>query len=995
MEMNDNQTGSSGRQYDDVLLLVDILQKKLRGSYNSDFSKGVEKVIIYAEFDMVHHFEHEEIVDGYYCRKAPSSIKVIEKLSQQEYLDYIRTLITTDEPGQLKNLVDNTFALLYHIIDGADLDNIAYRESEAITAPKMPEYIIDKDKNDTAVKVEIERRKKEFKESEEYKLWEYNKKLRDNKRKSIIKQTIVGKGATRKTYYLLVEPQNSQLSYYVEEHFKQKKVGYIWGNIKSKSPDSAYVLDKLLSSLIDDKLVDYDNADLSPSELREIINQEYINKLEVIIGERVRGNSEKKLNEYLDQIIELLNHKPHDWIKKCSELFDKTIRYYNNEVSALSYAELLVMRAGFISEFGLYHEYRKHNSIPNDWLNHMNSIYERALELIVSDKGKNEQYAECATKFTEWLLSTSQFEKVAMYVDVIVDIYKNLAINEINDNKHKLQYADALCYKAEYNRHIGDLSTAEVFYKLSIDEINKCPNNKHIEAKRWLDIAVMHSAIAYENTEEEFLKSISIYESIIRKNHRHKKDLAMSLLCYAQYLELQERHEKLSDVYDKTIIIYRELAETKENEAIADLAWNLYIVGYHHYHNERYKKAYDLFYESLSLFKELHNKVSNKYLKDISVVLVGIGNVQKDEGESNIAVQSYIKALDYAKKASPYSNEGEAYIASVLLKIAELYFTMNEMVLSEKHYTEALELYKNLAQKNHSYNKEIADILVRLSEINIEGNHRKILIERFVEALYLYQLSYNENDIINSLSILELRKKLAALYKLENDNAQEERELEEIVKLTEKLTAWNSQLYSTTYVDALGDLQSYYDNYDDVESMLKVNSMGLDAYEATKVSGYDAISKLAIIIQCCSLKLLIDGRNNESEKWFNNLLKIYYCLDAMKPNSVNNELVETLSCIGHAQNWEGKFDEAAKTYKKALSLLEDTFCDKNIKMIADLYDNLAVVYDSQELYTECVDALSKALLFYKKYTEQGGNCQEKIDEIINIFTTNNIQIPTL
>ncbi|MBR5822902.1 MAG: tetratricopeptide repeat protein [Paludibacteraceae bacterium] len=125
------------------------------------------------------------------------------------------------------------------------------------------------------------------------------------------------------------------------------------------------------------------------------------------------------------------------------------------------------------------------------------------------------------------------------------------------------------------------------------------------------------------------------------------------------------------------------------------------------------------------------------------------------------------------------------------------------------------------------------------------------------------------------------------------------------------------------------------------------------------------------------------------------MLKIYYCLDAMKPNSVNNELVETLSCIGHAQNWEGKFDEAAKTYKKALSLLEDTFCDKNIKMIADLYDNLAVVYDSQELYTECVDALSKALLFYKKYTEQGGNCQEKIDEIINIFTTNNIQIPTL
>lgn len=991
--MNDNQTGSSGRQYDDVLLLVDILQKKLRGSYNSDFSKGVEKVIIYAEFDMVHHFEHEEIVDGYYYRKAPSSIKVIEKLSQKEYLDYIRTLITTDEPGQLKNLVDNTFALLYHIIDGVDIDNNAYTESEVLVAPKMPEYPIDKGMNETAVKLEIERHKKEFKESKAYKLWEYNKKLRDNKRKSIIKQTIVGKGATRKTYYLLVEPQNSSLSYYIEEHFKQKQVGYLLGNIRSKSHDSVYVFDKMLSSYIDDKLREYENEDLSPAELRTLIDQEYIRKIEAIIGERVRGNSEKKLNEYIEKLVDLLNHKPSNWIKECSTLFDKTIQYYNNEVSALSYAELLVMRAGFISEYGLSHEYKKHNIIPVDWLNHMNCIYERALDLITSDRGKREQYAECAAKYTKWLLYTSQFDKVALYVDVIVEIYKELADND-SSSKFVLPYADALFCMAEYKKHIGNLQEAENLYKSAIEEVSKCPNMKHLEARRWLDLAVMHSSTVNINTEKEFLESIKIYESIIRKNsNEYKKNLATALLCYAQYLEIVEQYEKLEKVYDKTLIIHRELAEANEPDAVADLAWNLYIVGSYHHYNERYEKANELYCESLTLFKQLHNQYSDKYLKDISAVLVGIGNTQKDKGYNIEALSSYTEALDYAKKASPYSNEGEAYIASVLLKIAELYFTMNEMVLSEKHYTEALELYKNLAQKNHSYNKKIADILVRLTEINIEGNHRKILIERFVEALYLYQLSYNENDIINSLSILELRKKLAALYKLENDNAQEERELEEIVKLTEKLTAWNPQLYSTTYVDALGDLQSYYNDHDDIESRLTVSTMAIEAYESGKVTGYDAINKLAIIIQCCSLKLLIDGRNNESEKWFNNLLKIYYCLDAMKPNSVNNELVETLSCIGHAQNWEGKFDEAAKTYKKALSLLEDTFCDKNIKMIADLYDNLAVVYDSQELYTECVDALSKALLFYKKYTEQGGNCQEKIDEIISIFTVNNIQVP--
>ncbi len=108
---------------------------------------------------------------------------------------------------------------------------------------------------------------------------------------------------------------------------------------------------------------------------------------------------------------------------------------------------------------------------------------------------------------------------------------------------------------------------------------------------------------------------------------------------------------------------------------------------------------------------------------------------------------------------------------------------------------------------------------------------------------------------------------------------------------------------------------------------------------------------------------------------------------------MKTELVETLSCIGHAQNWGGKFVEAAETYKQALHLLEDASCDEDIKMIAELYDNLAEVYDSLDLYTECVDALSSALCSYKRYAEQGGDCQEKIDEIINIFTANNIQVP--
>lgn len=972
MERNDSQSGNSGRQHADVLLLLRILQKKIKGSYNTDLSNGIEKYIIYAEFDIVHHCEHREFIDGYYYRELPGD--KFEKLTKQEYLNYLKTLVTTDEPRKLKNLVDNTFALLYHIIDGADLNHITYKEAESLTAPKKSKHQSEKD----------------FKASEVYKVWKQNKKLRDLKRKSIIKQAVIGKGATRKTLYSLVEPNNSQLSYYIEEHFRQKQVGYIWGNIKSKKRDSTYVFDKLLSSSIDEKLGSYNNKDLSPSELREIINQEYIKKLETIIGERVRGNSEKKLNEYVEQLVDILNHKPDDWIKECSALFDKTIQYYDNEVSPLSYAELLTLRAVFISEYGLYHEYKKHNPIPSDWLSHVNDIYERALHLVLIDRGRNEQYAECATKFAKWLLVTSQFEKVANYIDIIIDIYQNLAYKDIDD-KHKLQYANALYYKAEYNRHIGNFGLAEELYKLSIDEIRKCPNSRHIEAERWLRLAAMHLSMVNVNAEEEFIKSISIYESIIKKNGGlYKRELALSLLCYAQYLELLEQHEKLSDVYNKAIIIYRELAESGEQDAIADLAWNLYIVGYHHYHNEQFDKAYELLNESLLLFEKLHNLYSDKYLNDISVVLVRIGNIQKDEKNNAAAEQSYLRALDYAKKASLYSEEGASYIASVLLKIAESYHVIGEHAISKKYYLESIELYKDLAQKNKSYNQEIAGIIVQMTEIDKDTLPRCLIIEKYKEAIELYNTSYGEYDARSSLSILELHKKIAILYKQENKNTQEEIELKEIVKLSERLSKWNPQFYSISYIDALRDLYLYYGNHNKIDSMLLVSSKAMKSFHCEQIVGYKALDKLVLMIKCTSLELLIDKRYNEAEIYFTNLLKVY---NELKPNSVEIEKAEALSYIGHSQNWSGKLDAAICSYNKALGIFEKYQKGENIKSIADIYYELAYIYNTKEEETECINALINAFISYKKYAEEGGECKEKIEKIMNVFAVNNIEVP--
>lgn len=173
----------------DLLRLIKILEGKLQGKYRSYPCEMIDKIIIYSEFDIYYHYEHIKFANGCYLRINPTSKKE-EWLSEEEYFDYLKSLISADENkysqnSRLKNKVDNAFSLLYHIIDGSNFDDLSYSEFEV--------------------------------EKESTQKWKVTPEIRA-KRDSVIEKKTIGKASTRRVVYLYKKP----ITFFINQHFKAK-----------------------------------------------------------------------------------------------------------------------------------------------------------------------------------------------------------------------------------------------------------------------------------------------------------------------------------------------------------------------------------------------------------------------------------------------------------------------------------------------------------------------------------------------------------------------------------------------------------------------------------------------------------------------------------------------------------------------------------------------------------------------------------------------------
>lgn len=259
----------------DLLLLVKILNGELEGEYQSYpyykemiDEKKIDKVIIYAEFDRVYHYEHIKFANDCYLRENPKTKKK-EWLTKNEYFEYLKSLISSSDEkysqnSRLKNKVDNTFSLLYHIIDGSNFEAMTYTESEKGKVSN----------------------------------WKITPEIKA-KRDSVIKKTTKGKASTRRVVYEYKEPvtiYKEPMTYLINQHFKVKNDAILLNRIESVAKGDVDYKTEIIDALTNSR--NKDNI----AKIREIENELESHKIDSSSHEEIVS---KKYNTAIKLALQL------------------------------------------------------------------------------------------------------------------------------------------------------------------------------------------------------------------------------------------------------------------------------------------------------------------------------------------------------------------------------------------------------------------------------------------------------------------------------------------------------------------------------------------------------------------------------------------------------------------------------------------------------------------------------------------------------------------
>ena len=97
----------------DVLLLEKILNGEFESEYaRSIRSKGIDLVLIYAEFDWKYHFEHDSFVNNCYIKNTQALNERCIR-TPEEYVAHIETVIKHSSNTLLRNIVENSLSIYF------------------------------------------------------------------------------------------------------------------------------------------------------------------------------------------------------------------------------------------------------------------------------------------------------------------------------------------------------------------------------------------------------------------------------------------------------------------------------------------------------------------------------------------------------------------------------------------------------------------------------------------------------------------------------------------------------------------------------------------------------------------------------------------------------------------------------------------------------------------------------------------------------------------
>lgn len=388
----------------DILLLEKILKGRLRGHYGIPKSQiRIDLVIICAEFDLEYHMLSLP-APAYKANRWYMKIdERIEEWPAEDYLKYLSDNIRgkDSEGGDKKDAGAQSLAtkvryairILRQILDGINFETggqYTYRKHqpsnkerrECVLKP-LPAGGKGKNKGFCA-----------YSYRKSFSIEPYLVSYLENIRKDVVVKTV------------------ESAQYTIFNNSKQIVGITNEGTIRA--------IRTLTADLFENTINVFDNHYISPQDIKDKIG---------IVRSLLRQNEEllendfvkKSLNSQLERIKDMCSNKPHGWVKRSYNLFQRLLQDYG-QIDRATHVLLLVNFAEFLELNRTNKDFRTQNINNKDWLDDICEIFEEAIR-ISENSIAIEEKINVLIGYAFFAHNNKRYDKFKSVCDIFFDMY--------------------------------------------------------------------------------------------------------------------------------------------------------------------------------------------------------------------------------------------------------------------------------------------------------------------------------------------------------------------------------------------------------------------------------------------------------------------------------------------------------------------------------------------------------------------------------------------
>ncbi|NVO09476.1 MAG: tetratricopeptide repeat protein [Bacteroidales bacterium] len=314
------------------------------------------------------------------------------------------------------------------------------------------------------------------------------------------------------------------------------------------------------------------------------------------------------------------------------------------------------------------------------------------------------------------------------------------------------------------------------------------------------NILILKQSIKSTEALFAFQQTVDLYKELILV-----EPTAENYFQTAYFLHKLKYFDEAANLYQKTLKIYRDLAQENPRAYLPNVAETLNNLADLHSDKNEFPQAQEKYEEALKIRRDLAEENPIAYLPDVATTLNNLAYLQNVKNEFSQAQEKCEEALEIRKKlAKENPKTYQSDVAMTLNNLAILHSEKNEFPQAQEKYEEALKIYRNLVQENpRTFLPDLAMTLSNLAILQNAKNEFPQAQEKYEEALKIYRNLAQENPRTYQPDVAMTLNNLAVLHWSKNEFPQAQEKYEEALKIQRDLAQENSRAYEIDYARML------------------------------------------------------------------------------------------------------------------------------------------------------------------------------------------------